>query len=553
VVADPQDPTTLYVGTYQDGAFRITDADGSSPQVQSITSSPAEVEELAFTQGSSPILYCACGKAGIYRAQSPYSTWNAVNDGIETGPAWSAVAVADTSGDIYAGSVDPSCDANDHCGSIKLLDPGPPPEWDTVPTDENGIHIEVGGSGGPNWWLAHPDHGEDRFLLAHSLYRASMLVASGDSVMVVGRAGAWFSTNQGANWYPYVRGLGVTVNGDVATSPDSDEAARLYVASTDWGFMHSSDHGTTMGRRVPATDSGYAMTLDEKDTSGTLDAFIASGGLDTGPGEASHMVDPVGDWDDLGLNTELEAGCDDPPPMPDPIGVAVGRTAGGSTVVIVAVDNCGLWRRVGGSWTQVADPSVVMGNQGGINQAPMVWPDWSPSNDPNVYVFDQDQGALFRSSNYGAAGSWGQVWPPSDLGQVGPWAGYVAADPTVTGQLWVTTGLSGGTYLLESAHEPMNMVVTKFDGSGAPAYPGPVAVKLAGGSPRRVYVVGRTTGVSGFDPEIWYSDNSGTNWSTFGTDDYRAAVIIAMDVAASRDGYAYVGTSGQGVVVNTDV
>jgi hypothetical protein len=554
LVADPNDPTHLFVGTFGDGAFEIVNANGHA------TASPlalqaSHIEEFVFT--AEDTLYCACGRDGVWRSSPPYTQWHHFSEGqgIEQDGtvSWAAVA-ASAGGDVYAGAVDAPLGDTGLLHSLKRL-PSGQNTWVDIPSDPADISTDVPGTDPPTrWWLAD---GSPANLLSHGNYDVAMLLAApsgegGDTLVVAGRGGVWRSDDSGTHWAPYVRDLGVAVGRGVRASPK--DAGRLYIGAQDWNFFYSTDRGTHVTRLDLPTDlettSAYAVALDERDAQ-PLDVFLAAGGRENMNGEVYENDDPPNQsWRPTGL----EARTSDPAsPCPDtakgghPLGLSIGRDASRAQVIIAAVNGCGVWRRtLGMGWRQAGQQTLLLGDQGGINQAPVVWPDWPSTNDPYVYVLDRYQGALFRSNNYGSPGSWCRIW--ADIPGLGPgsaWVGYIAADPLVQGRLWLTTGERDGTYLITNADTTSCNGTPSSTKYLAPVYPGPIAVKP---NTSVVYVA---TDPSELAPELWRSPAPFSSWTPLADDTYKAAVIVPLDISVTpglSNAVVYVGTAGQGVL-----
>src|SRR5207248_3182485 len=111
--------------------------------------------------------------------------------------------------------------------------------WTAVTLDPSAIHNNVGGPGGPPWWLysVYPGLG-----IGAGFYVASQLLVDPtdpQAVYSAGRSGLWKSPDGGANWYPMVAKLGVTINRSIAV--DARNPSVVDVADTDWGMLTSSD------------------------------------------------------------------------------------------------------------------------------------------------------------------------------------------------------------------------------------------------------------------------------------------------------------------------
>jgi hypothetical protein len=271
LVPDPSSDTTLFVGTYGNGAYRITNAH-LTPSVNHIGSSPDFVEEIAFDTSDANRLYCACGKDGMRTAPSTdYTSWTTIND--ETnGPEW--VAVAAGGGHVYAGAHNPAASASGY-KSIKPMVSGDSTfNWSNL-TSNATIDPETCGTA-TDWWLKDAESGA--FLLGGVKHDVSMIATSGtQEVYVSGRSGVWRSLDDGEIWCPAVKGLGLTAPKDIGTSSTSGDEDRVYIGSTDWTFFRSEDNGATVTQKgVTGATYGFAVAVDI-DSGSTSDVYLGVG------------------------------------------------------------------------------------------------------------------------------------------------------------------------------------------------------------------------------------------------------------------------------------
>ena len=92
--------------------------------------------------------------------------------------------------------------------------------WTPLAANAAALHTSVAGPGGDPWWLA----GQPDYLLGGAKYTVSMVADAGaggggcgpQALLASGRSGIWRTPDAGADWYPAVAGLGVTIN---AASP----------------------------------------------------------------------------------------------------------------------------------------------------------------------------------------------------------------------------------------------------------------------------------------------------------------------------------------------
>lgn len=564
LLAQPDDPTTLYVGTFGDGGFKITNANSSTRQVTSLgMPSGTHAEEFVFDNATpTPRLWCACGDDGIFRASSPYTSWSSVNgSGIETtGPEWNAIAFDPVQSEIYVGATQA---VDDGAGHYKSLKKRTGTSWTDITTDPSKISNTVCGTTSTDWWLGDSTGAPD-YVLGAQAYDPAMIVANDDNVYVAGKSGVWRSTDGGTggttDWSPCVQGLGVTVNNDLGTSPN--DPANAYIVDQDWTFLYSEDHGATVARHDPSASekTGVSMAVDVQDGS-VSDAYLGIGDTAQGPtyntaGDVFMSSDPTSSsWTSLDLRSATMS-----PPCPTgvetavPLGMAVGRDISGTVFVVAAVNNCGVWRYDSSTddWTQ-EEGITVFGPQDNITFAPMAWPG---GTGPYVYLLNRSTQKLYYSDDYGQ--SWSQLWSVPG-GTMDNSTGYLAADPVVTGRLWVTTNETKGTYRLDGVQDGVIDCTTHYSGTSDPSNPGPVIVRPGAST---VYVATRASqtvtavalvrtspGTTGCPkPATW------TNVTT-GNTTYQGAARFPGAMAAVPDGttnYLYVAPAGAGVLVVTD-
>jgi hypothetical protein len=190
----------------------------------------------------------------------------------------------------------------------------------------------------------------------------------------------------------------------------------------------------------------------------------------------------------------------------------------------------------------------VVPDQAGIDAAPMTWPGEAGQY---VYLLDRKQGIVFRSDDYGSCGSWEPILDVPGLGLTTT-TGFLVADPTTAGRLWLTTSERSGTYLITNAHTVGQYGITcpgtNCQQFSTPVSPGPVTVKPGTST---VFIAGRVS--SGVDAALWRSTTLGVSWENLATTSYKGAAMFPLAVAATSDGYVYVATRGMGVIVVSGV
>ncbi len=417
---DPIDPDVLYASTYGNGVWKTTSATGDGSFAR-IGAAPAMVEDLAFVGTD----LFAVGPGGLFRTSDGGAGWVQLGAGqlptTGTGPA-SSIPTWFTVTGFQA------------CGQTTLYVGGQFKGMNSVMVSHDGgaswasmlsgatMQTSEGGPGGPVWWLA----GNPQAAFGGSGFLTTQIALDLGSfsggcapqrILVAGRAGIRGTTDAGANWYPMVRGLGVTVIRGIAADPNVP--GRVYVAPADWGFASSTDGGATMLRNSPGAQvfDAFGVALDPTTTPSTV--YLATGQFSSNTGEIWSNPDPAagGPWVNEGLDA---AGGT------RPTAVAVGRV-GGSTVILAMTVSSGIWRKASGTWT------LVNGQIGAGAQASFSWVPGSSI----VYFYDHSSG-VWRSTDAGQ--TWVNIWDEPSTFDL---TGYVAADPRDPSRLYVSVGRVG--------------------------------------------------------------------------------------------------------------
>lgn len=535
LVVHPARPTVAYAAA-DSGVWRSSGT-GSAVSFTRLTGAPAGVEELAFVSGQ---LYAAAGGNGIYRIEG--SRWVRLGgttlpvDPADV-PVWTSLVGyrACNRTVLYAGSQTGGADS-----VVRSVDGGR--TWRSAVTSAVPT---VGGPGGPRWWLAD----RPAFLLGAASYAAAQLVVPSTSgcdrpVVVAGRSGLWQSTVPGtAPWYPMVGRLGVTVVNAVAVDPR--DSARTLAASFDWPLVASTDRFGSVtqfqpGQRMAgAAGLGTAVAFDTSTIPST--AYLAAGEESTNSlGEVYASTDPTdpASWVATGLGVATGGR------LPFALGAA---STGGSSVLLAAVQGSGLWRRAAGSWSQVL-ATAAFDNESRLGGS------FATLADGTSFFFDLNSG-LYRSAGFGA-GPWQLVWSVRTTNSNG---GYIAADATTPGRLYVSVGndvarrRTPGLCRIDGA----STVVPGSDGTVpcttvvlSPRV-GPLHVDPLDGS---VLVTQRagTDPVTGsvLPPQLCRSAPTGAGpWTDVADAGFRGSGGFVRSLAVGADGTAYIALAGEGVLV----
>ena len=271
IAIDPANPDVLYVAGYGDGVFKTTDA-SETGTFTGLPFAPARPEELAMV-GSD--LYAAAGSAGIYVSANGGANWSKLGGAtVPSGPVWMSIAGYRACGQevLYAGAEHGNAN-----GVMRSTDGGT--TWTSLVADPTLLHDEIGGAGGEHWWLYKP-----AWIPGGSFYTASSLAIDPSpppdgecvrhKVFLAGRSGIWRSTDGGADWYPAIRDLGVSIVRGVAFDPT--QPGRTFTAMVDWVQINSSDYGDHVTQKRPG---GGAAAFDVEVNAGSVPPreFVATG------------------------------------------------------------------------------------------------------------------------------------------------------------------------------------------------------------------------------------------------------------------------------------
>jgi hypothetical protein len=175
--------------------------------------------------------------------------------------------------------------------------------------------------------------------------------------------------------------------------------------------------------------------------------------------------------------------------------------------------------------------------------------DFAPISFPNnlgqvLYTYDRLTGKLWRSASLGAVGTWFNVWSALP-GEVDPATGFMVADPTAAGRVWVTTFGAHGIYKLTGCD--VGNCAQAMINNTAVTNPGPIAIKPGTSG---LFVATRSSSTS-TDVTLLRTTNGGTSWTDLSTAFYKGSAVFPKQLAMAGDGTAYVTTQGDGVIVIT--
>lgn len=216
-----------------------------------------------------------------------------------------------------------------------------------------------------------------------------------------------------------------------------------------------------------------------------------------------------------------------------PFGIAVGRDGSNNVVILAALEENGIWRKVSGTWTQLA--TAAMTTPQTAKMSPFSWIPGSQY----VFLYDRASG-VWRSSDYGA--TWSLIWNVTNNVEM---SGYVAAmynDPTV---LWVTK--SDGLYKLEGVDTGTSVGVG-ITSTLIAAVPRPGA--LAVSTDDIIYCASKIgTGLAtGQNPGLYRSIDGGDTWQDVSDATYQAIAGYPFRLAVGPDHSLHASLNGNGVL-----
>lgn len=479
IVIDPVTPTTVFLAA-DDGLWRCTNArtvtsnqggNGGTQGWTRLGSAPDKPEELLHTGSTLYVVGRKGSDGGIWRSRNNGDSFTRLGVGvIPVSPSWSAIAGyrSGSKDTLYIGCIDPVEIRKDEgfATIFRSIDDGV--TWTPITLNAN-INYNVGNASGALWWLSDATFGNRRYMLNGSEYSAAQIVidpSNTDRVLVAGRSGVWCSINAKAaassvEWFPRVRGMGVTVNGAVAAGP-AGTPNRVYTADADYRFFLSTDGGQTFQRR-----KGGGDVEKLKGTLVAVDNFNGNGKVYLGLGSPSSSdVGEIFSNENPLLNTDPEdwisEGLKAATGGKEPKGLIIVRDDNQRRVIIVAVAGGGIWRKafIEGEF-QWAQATITAGSPSSIERTSFSW----VPGQRVVYCFDQGTG-VWRSTDYGD--KWVNIWDKPSLGDN---SGHVVADPTQLGRIYIST--DDGVYRAVNANWADPISPSKLN--NGPEVPGPIA------------------------------------------------------------------------------
>ncbi len=329
---------------------------------------------------------------------------------------------------------------------------------------------------GQGWWLNNPTGNYRNWLGGNKFVNPHILIDPNDpthnTIFVTGASGFFYTTNAsagpgGISWQ--LAGTGVPLSAIAAIGVDPGNAMHVVLASADHPQTDLTDVTGWNAEDVTPVPMPSLFPNDPnyQGTESHAIAFDPTSNLYMGTNEKYgqngygtlwyRLAGSNFTWYDTQYNETVSSQLMiAPSAVKAPIGVFAGVN-GNNTYLVVVSDGADIWRATAPTskvqtgttawtWKQL---STGIGTGGSVN---MNCPIVADSANPAVlYVFDRAQG-IYRSTNYGLAGSWTQIWASSTsypLNVSDGRSGWLAVNPSVGGELWVTA--SNGVFQLTSA------------------------------------------------------------------------------------------------------
>lgn len=243
------DSNTILAATY----FKTSDGLTQSPRlyrIGNLRSGVASVTQVMMPTGLGPNalrkigdkVYAACSQ-GFYRIDAPLGSlvWTKLGGTFFNRSQGSASCVMDVCGygqTLFVGQADGNDSLPLGHAVARSIDGGLTWKWvgGTVSTNLYGTN--------ERFWLSttYPDGG-----LQGKRMDVNQMVMAGSTVLVAGRKGVWASPDEGATWYPAVKGIGGSVVNNISVL----SGGVVNCDDVDWKASSSTDHFKTCKIAAP--------------------------------------------------------------------------------------------------------------------------------------------------------------------------------------------------------------------------------------------------------------------------------------------------------------
>ncbi len=558
---DEASPQTLYVGTFD------TDADGVVESIYKLTAArtastaspitPAppflQAEEMVVING---VLYVAANdptasKRGVYRYDG---AWTKIYDDAGASEMYSIDGYWNSSTGkavVYVGTTDQAKavggGTNLFYSVIRSNNASEPTvTWTCLSDDTSKIYTDITMAGplgngdhtNETWW--HSDT-QNALLGGGTFVACQTVLDSSDSthkrLYVAGRAGMWRTddaTVADPYWYPCMRHMNATVTNEIVADPNN--VNRVYCTDYDWTFQYSTDKMSHITPKATGIGAGeeWGVALDSTTNPGSLSAVYMGRG-----NNIAYSANPASSgWTAIGPTGGFSG---------DVKGVSVKYISGMGTVVLAAVNNGGIWRKIGagntGTWGQVYTGGNVMLNIGTSDKETII--SWAGGNSQVVYLDDRENG-VYRSLDAGQ--TWLKITAPTGgwTGS-GQFSGCVAVDPNNPANCYVTD--DDGIWFSSNANvagqptfDPVTISAMGTAQAGLVAYD----------DDSNVYINSQPNGST--PAKLFFKAAGDSTWYNIATDNAfkaQASFTKAMSIGPGPDHIIYMCGNFTGAVVGT--
>lgn len=566
IFVDPANQDNLYVGMYNSGIWKATNASSaSSANFSLLTNSPAFPEQLLILSNGN--IYVACGSQGLQRSTNGGSTWTSLDSAgtfLSKSAYWMSLdGYVDSNGNdqLIVGSNN-SVKGPTGTGLRTLM-------WASYNNTTNNIqftdlttnlaNIQVAvipPETDRTWWHVPTGEqlGKQGMIQARPLIDKNTISGAQNQVSIycAGASGFYKSADGGQTWTIAINGMPL----HVGHSTDVDPSNPLHIrwTTSDFCEFDLSDgvgyNASTTYQGIPPVapvpgggrpGMGYTGAIDPVDSTcylSTGEKYVNNDGqiwMRPGPPALPNPV-PNYTYTEISLPAAANSQV--------AFALAAGRDQNNLPYLLAMVNQrgsstgAGIWRLSGGNtlspsstWTHVNSTiSTTDGdNPAGNRQQILIDP-----NNPNVvYAYDQAAG-IWRNNNYGV-GSWTNIYPGAINTDAN--SGYIALNPAIANELWVSwqgAGTSGGVFKLSNANTgtPTPTPITTLStvtGGICIAPNGDVYVLVLGNSPSQP------------NTQLWASIDGGATWSR--ADDGSLAMVASLPIGMvyASNGRIYIG------------
>ncbi len=517
LVGDPANANSMIAGLFDKttsptsfGLWRVG-TDGSQSQF-SLPGAVRTVEDVWICPTCGR-WYLACNTAGLCISPDGGTTFQ-MGPALPAG-AWCAIDGHhdDATGeDVFTiGCTNPSQSGSVFASLAVSTDGGA-----TVSVVSGYSYIEVGLD--IPWWQSQDSFGLTK-MLDKSGAAVHMILNDPDDparFFIAAQGGVWLTEDTGVTVAPAVHGLTLTAHRWMSVNPL--DPSKGVLSSDDWTLFAFQEHASVIRQQKPLGLGGFGGVDHAGD--GTCYLGIGHGAQRKILFSADPFQDP-NNWTDTGLGAAMTS---------DPRWVTVGSDADGH-VVVLATSLAGAWRYFWNG-TRFASEQVTL--------EPFAEMRWPGKAGPVVYGVSQT--GVWKSIDYGH--SWFRIMTIAT-------SGTVAITCDAFGHLYLAT--SGTLYRIGGTAQSGNADVVdsgatvdnaQIDATQIPQNCEDVHVR---DGTRELWVA--TVPVNGVGGSLLSTPDFGATWVDRTDISYQECTADLDTLWVTNDGWAYVGTNGQGASV----